>query len=736
MALEVTYSRSDVRHMYSTPSRRLEPAEAAARGEQLWIAPGVPATILRRKIPGGMVYVGTDLPSISGLRAAEPALIDPSLPVDWSQPDREGSSFSYWPSYSEIPPGARASYLLWLEGGRCDPAIGTGYVFMFFYGLERRLFADAPHSAVARAEAPAIIAEVERLISIYGDNRSFRRYATAFLSTVKAAVPAGPLCDTEPPTTDPTGDTPLEVRVALGQLALAGRPISGGWALAWYFGHPEVRPRTPARRCPEEFRSLFLARYAERFGGGIVVKPNIKSSLAPSGYSWTRLRGAYLPASASFGGEVPVELGDLPDVMAISKPFRAIEEIAEECTTALEPYSRLVGRDASARGSLEGIALLPSELASPAASAAAASLREWLEERLASGVAFVEGGELQTHWPTSKKDRFLRSEAVALSQLLEKFGFAIEPDVRFGGPALTAGSKAVLFRVPSDQPAAPSRAYLSATALLGLAAVVASADGEISEAEERHLEKHLETALHLEPAEKVRLSAHLRWLLQVQPGLSGLRKRLGDVDEKTRSAIARFATLVAGADGQVDPAEVKTLQRIYRTLGVDEQRVFSDVHSLGDVSRAPAARPVTVRPAQPAEAGFAVPAPPPPHGGIALDMQRVEATLAETVTVSSLLSDIFEDEEEPAESQPAAAPSPVPAVAGLDQQHGSLARALGGLETISREEFEQIAQQFGVLPDGALDVLNEAALERCGEPMLEGEDSIEINRRVVEEMLG
>ena len=177
---------------YSYRAERLEPREAAARGEKLWIAPGETATIARRTISGGMIYVGSDLPSISGLREAEPALIDPSLPVDWSDPDREGHSFSYWPSYSEIPPGARAAYLSWLEGGRCDPTIGTGYVFLFFYALERRLFADAAHSEKARREVPAITAEVERLLSIYGSNPSFRRYSTAFLSAVKSAFPPQP----------------------------------------------------------------------------------------------------------------------------------------------------------------------------------------------------------------------------------------------------------------------------------------------------------------------------------------------------------------------------------------------------------------------------------------------------------------------------------------------------------------------------------------------------------------
>lgn len=308
----------------SSRSEVLEPREAAARGEKLWIAPGASVTIAQRTIPGGMIYVGSGLPAISGLREAEPALIDPSLPIDWSSPDQEGHSFSYWPSYNEIPPGARATYLSWLEAGRCDPTIGMGYVFLFFYGLERRLFADAAHSPQPRREVPEIIAEVERLLSIYGGNRSFRRYSTSFLSTVKSAFSNRPLCDAPPPVPEAAGEMPLQIRVALGQLSVAGRPVSAEWALAWYFGHPEVRPRTPVRRCPEEFRTLFVHRYTRRFGDGLVVKPNK-----------ARLQGAYVPASASFGREVPVEIGDLPDVTALNKPFKEIEEVAEECTTAL-----------------------------------------------------------------------------------------------------------------------------------------------------------------------------------------------------------------------------------------------------------------------------------------------------------------------------------------------------------------------------------------------------------------
>jgi hypothetical protein len=42
---------------------------------------------------------------------------------------------------------------------------------------------------------------------------------------------------------------------------------------------------------------------------------------------------------------------------------------------------------------------------------------------------------------------------------------------------------------------------------------------------------------------------------------------------------------------------------------------------------------------------------------------------------------------------------------------------------------------LGLLPDGALETLNEAAFEAVGEPVCEGSDPIEINRDAIEEML-
>jgi hypothetical protein len=52
----------------------------------------------------------------------------------------------YWPLYSGIDPASRAAYLHWLTGGRKAPEAYIGYVFLFFYGIERRVLVDAQAS--------------------------------------------------------------------------------------------------------------------------------------------------------------------------------------------------------------------------------------------------------------------------------------------------------------------------------------------------------------------------------------------------------------------------------------------------------------------------------------------------------------------------------------------------------------------------------------------------------------
>ena len=121
-----------------------------------WIPPGEPLMVQGRRLTDGIVYVGSGLRGISQYVGAEPALIDPQLRVDDRFPDVHGHDMSYWPSYSEMTPASRAAYLDWLAEGRPGGAY-IGYVFLFFYGIERRLLYDRDREEVSSEETHVLV---------------------------------------------------------------------------------------------------------------------------------------------------------------------------------------------------------------------------------------------------------------------------------------------------------------------------------------------------------------------------------------------------------------------------------------------------------------------------------------------------------------------------------------------------------------------------------------------------
>ena len=147
-------------HPAQSPSRRSEPSRwepLSASSSAEWVPAGQSIEVDGRIITGGLVYVGSGEPSVDG-GEIEPCLIDPALPVEWSDPDWWGETIYRLPSYDGIDPHARAAYLSWLAHGRCAEYVYIGFVFLFYYGLERRLLADLDQ----RPDDPAVTPSPDR----------------------------------------------------------------------------------------------------------------------------------------------------------------------------------------------------------------------------------------------------------------------------------------------------------------------------------------------------------------------------------------------------------------------------------------------------------------------------------------------------------------------------------------------------------------------------------------------
>lgn len=698
-----------------------------------WIPAGVPVQVHDRTIEGGMVYVGSGLRSASGVMI-EPALIDPSLPVTWHDPNLETVDLDYWPRYDSLTSLPRGRYLNWLIEGRSDPSVPIGFVFLYFYGLERRLLFDLKLGGASPvdAEVGMIAAEIERLRAIYADQGSFDHYSRGLLDLITVATNADE--EGDPPTTadlEPRRGqgVPLAVSLALGRRSAAGKPIPADWALAFLRSHPDTKLRTPARRCAAEFDDLFRHLYVERHGEGMVIRPPKR-----------RLAFSYRPASAGFGGSFEAKL-NLPDVTTIVGPIRQLNDIAEATHDQLDAYSRYLGRNPDGRGTTHAGGLLPDALLAAHGGETIAGIRAWAERAISARThTTITIDDVVAGWDPQRTAKLARADAVALTSLLSKFGVGMEPDVRFGSSTPKPGSEVVLFPLSDGAPAAPSSAYSAAALLVRLAAAVSAADGSVSEAERRHLTEHLESALGLDGDECARLEAHLVWLGQTARGsLAGVRKRLEALDADQRAGIGDFLIGVAAADDQVTPEEVTTLTKIFALLGLDEGDVYRRLHTLGSDE------PVTVQTPSGPPTRWAIPPQGAPVGAVQLDERKVQERLADTAAVGALLRGIFTDEDDernvPEPTPPPAADGDedagAPTIGGLDQAHSDLARALSTQAEWERAAAETLADSFGLpLLDGAIEKINDASFDACDEPLVEGDDPLEINQYATQELLG
>ena len=380
------------------------------------------------------------------------------------------------------------------------------------------------------------------------------------------------------------------------------------------------------------------------------------------------------------------------------------------------------------------------------------SLRAWTDDMLGNQSSVVVSlDELVTKWSPARQTKLTKRDAVSLMSLLSKLGVGVEPDVRFGAPVPKPGSNAVLFRLPDRAAASPSSGYTAAMSLVHLTAVVAAADGTISPEEQQHLSEHVERSCGLALDERVRLEAHLAYLGSGRLGMAGMKRKVEALRSGDRAAVGAFLVGIAGADGIITPEEIITLTKVFGYLGLDDSDVYRQIHAVGIGDGGP----VTVREAE-ETTRWSIPRPaedtPRVSSPMNLDPEKVAARLAETAHVTALLTEIFADDDAPSGvgagtdaetrlmeasgSEPDGTPAGRPRVVGLDGPHSALAMTIAEHSEWTRTDLEDIAGSLGLpLLDGALDVINEAALDACDEPLIEGDDPLDVNPYAVEALL-
>lgn len=508
-----------------------------------------------------------------------------------------------------------------------------------------------------------------------------------------------------------TWELPLSLRVTLGGMIANDIPLNAEWLLSWFLCHPEKRLRTPAHRCEEEFRALFIAKFEQQIPNGLKVAKSKK-----------QLKYSYRAASGEFGGEIPISANGKPvlDISGLTKPVNIAQGIADGAMDELDKLSRFLGRNPERKGSFAAHALLPSCLWDQFPSQQRQELIGW-------GNAVIAAGGLVPLSDVLKRIRMATSVKIGKRQLtdmadtLAGLGFGLAPDPRHAFRLPNEGEPVVIFEISEAYNAeAVSDVYREKLVEIALSAFVAHADGQVTESERRLLADRIAKAENLSEGERKHLNANLNWFLSVPADMAILRSRLKNVGGDQQMALRTAMIAVAHADGIIQTEEVAGIEKIYRILGLDPSTVYSDLHA-GEV----ADTPVRVKPADPGVPGEAIPEEALAQRP-ALDSSRIAAIRSDTARVSSVLGQIFQGEQglEPEQSESASI------IAGLDARCAALVREVIAKDHWSSEAFEELASKHGLMASGAIEAINEWSFATYDEALLDEYEGYDVTDEV------
>ena len=523
-----------------------------------FLGTGTQLALDRATVAAPLVYA-TSEPSHGTFDAS---LIDGSLPVAPAA-CTVADELPYWPAYHSTTPQQRSRYLDWLAGGRRDPQIEIGYVFIYFYGLERRVLVDnADHVPIAE--------EVLRLQSIYQGCRSFRRYSTSFLWYILAITGKRRIL----------GDDLVARIIALTEQwdaeclgrCLAYLHESGSRLpaqLAYVTAQLDHRTTSSViiRRNQTLFRDLFAKRCRRSFGEGIELRASKRSR--PLYYRPASGTLLHLLAEQRFDASLSV-----PDVLAITSQFKPLVDIWTECIEELRVYDK-AHRSSGGVVTASAYESLPPELREGEHPEFENWMSLWTEQANSDGVPVVPVHCLAGLKGFPQRNTLLKNQCQTLLRTADCLGIGVEPDARLTGRNYRWDDRVTLFFLEDDE-ATDSPSYQAAACLLQLGLLVAAADGQVDEDETNRIAEHLEDQFELTRNEMKRLECLRLFLLatglQDRGVFSALKKRLAP---EQRLLVGEYLVGVAAADQVISANEMKVLERAFRELDLPQGQLQS-----------------------------------------------------------------------------------------------------------------------------------------------------------------
>ncbi|MFN8140424.1 MAG: TerB N-terminal domain-containing protein [Fimbriimonadales bacterium] len=658
-----------------------------------WIGPGENIQLHDLSISNPLIYIGSFQHHMQEFWDPTPFLVDPKLPIDLTGLAPELDTY---PSYAFCRPEQRAIYLRWLASGR-SMDVHHRYLILFFYGLEFRLLGPKS-TTVDLIERTAIFEELDRLNGQFPEAARFQR-----LSGQLKAIhwpSCGQLLNAN--SIHPSDRWQLAEKDwswLLACLLHHKRQLDGDISVVFLTNmRRRVAPKTVVNRCWPEILELFRLRFDSAHPDGI----HLTNGDRMMSYSYEAANYYARP-----------ELGVQKRLRCVSNEkeiLADLEELALRCIRDLEPYSKQIGKGTLGESISITQAELPRELLVRASEAD--KLAQRLREFDGEGIGTTTFGALLQAWAGGVE--VSKRSAASLAMVIEKLGYIMEPDVRYGASVPQDSSAVCIAKLANDDMSTPSREYLAVAPLAQLAAAIATADGLCSTSETEVFRRYFRSRFNLTATDLLRLDLNFQSFAARNQRIN--KRTVDNIPNELKNEICRFLVEVAQADGSISAAEVRELVHLGELMGIEQETLYSMIHSGDELT------PIT---GVSRGSEFSIPGVENANHTPLVDMNAVSRKLADTERVSKLLASIFAQDEEP-----------ISVSKSIASSMNGMSELLKYLNTgsISRRDFAALAERAGLMAGLAYEQLNECAQEKCDSLLLEGDDPITVHPDVLAEM--
>ena len=489
--------------------------------------------------------------------------------------EHELHGLSYWPTTFGLNKSQYSYYIQWLANGKKDPNIDLGYVFLYFYGLERRALIDG-------CDIQEIVNEILRLLNIYDHNRSFVNYSTSLLLYLAQANKYSP--DINFYNTlfiKRKGRLSDELKYSmLAYLAHNNTPLPDSWALEFAKQDERSKNSVVAKRAASELLKLFSKRYTQE----------IKDKAIPK-LGKSRKTIEYYAASPSLMRGYGYS-NNIPDTYCTSvvgwkRQLASIIQIYDLCIDDLKAYSRnLAGDIPEASIVYESLPLeLREEADHPKQDEWDQLLFQYANDE---GCCFVPVGKIAEMRSINYREKLTITQSKSIASFIESLGNAVEPDPRYTNKALGWNEEVAIIRLPDDPVIPTTHNYALASLIVPLSLEISLADGTHDQEERQVILRFLKDRFMLNQNESIRLEALLDYYLRNEITLTGLKTKLiKSLNEDQRKNVGKFLVMIAGAVDGICREEIKALEKTFNSLGLEKSEVSCLIGKFGfaDISQ-------------------------------------------------------------------------------------------------------------------------------------------------------